>query len=68
MESYTKSQKILLILQQERLKFDPLPPRPFVDVSADLFEYAGKSFLMNVDNIVEGLIKLLKEIGLRLAC
>ena len=68
MESYTKSRENLPSLQQERLKFDPLPSRPFGDVSADLFEYAGKSFLMYVDNIVEGLIELLKKIGLRLAC
>ena len=39
------------------LQRDPLPSRPFEDVSADLFYYAGKTYLAYVDRL-SGWIKL----------
>jgi len=44
-------------LQQEPLRHDAPPSRPFEEVSADLFHYAGKSYLVYVDRL-SGWIKL----------
>ncbi len=35
--------------QKETMKFDPLPSRPFVEVSADLFSTAGRQYMVTVD-------------------
>ena len=53
----TKCQEHQPSLQQEPLQRDPLPLRPFEDVSADLFYYAGKTYLVYVD-CLSGWIKL----------
>lgn len=37
--------------QKEPLQRDPAPALPFEDVSADLFSYAGKSFLVYTDRL-----------------
>ena len=44
-EACNACQKNLPSLQQEPLMSDPPPSRPFEDVSADLFCYAGKSYM-----------------------
>jgi transposase InsO family protein len=36
-------------LPKEPMMSDPLPDRPFVDTSADLFSYAGKHYLVYAD-------------------
>ena len=56
-EACTKCQEHQPSLQQEPLQRDPLPSRPFEDVSADLFYYAGKTYLVYVDRL-SGWIKL----------
>ena len=56
-EAYTKCQEHQPSLQQEPLQRDPLPSRPFADVLADLFYYAGKTYLVYVDRL-SGWIKL----------
>ena len=39
------------------MEHDPPPTRPFEDVSADLFNHAGKSYLVYVDRL-SGWIKI----------
>ena len=56
-EACTKCQEHQPSLQQEPLQRDPLPSRPFEDVSAHLFYYAGKTYLVYVDRL-SGWIKL----------
>ena len=56
-EACNACQKNLPTLQQEPLMSDPLPSQPFEDVSADLFCYAGKSYMMYVDRL-SGWIKI----------
>ena len=56
-EACTKCQEHQPSLQQKPLQRDPLPSRPFEDVSADLFYYAGKTYLVYVDRL-SGWIKL----------
>ena len=53
----TKCQEHQPSLQQEPLQRDPLPSIPFESVSADLFYYAGKTYLVYVDRL-SGWIKL----------
>ena len=53
----TKCQERQPSLQQEPLQRDPLPSRLFQDLSADLFYYAGKTYLVYVDRL-SGWIKL----------
>ena len=48
-EACNACQKNLLSLQQEPLMSDPPLSRPFEDVSADLFCYAGKSHMVYID-------------------
>ena len=56
-EACNACQKNLPSLQQEPLMSDPPPSRPFKDVSADLFCYAGKSYMVYVDRL-SGWIKI----------
>ena len=53
----TKCQEHQPSLEQEQLQRNPLPSRPFEDVSADLFYYASKTYLVYVDRL-SGWIKL----------
>ena len=49
--SCNKCQERLPSLQREPLMTDPPPTRVFEDVSADLFSYAGRSYLVYVDRL-----------------
>ncbi|XP_045126111.1 uncharacterized protein K02A2.6-like isoform X1 [Portunus trituberculatus] len=44
-------QEVLPSQQKEPLISDPLPSRPFEDVSADLFTHAGKDYLIYADRL-----------------
>ena len=50
-EACNACQKNLPSLQKEPMMSDPPPSRPFEDVSADLFCYAGKSYMVYVDRL-----------------
>ena len=56
-EACNACQKHLPSLQKEPMMSDPPPSRPFEDVSADLFCYAGKSYMVYVDRL-SGWIKI----------
>ena len=56
-EACNACQKNLPSLQKEPMMSDPPPSRPFEDVSADLFCYAGKSYMVYVDRL-SGWIKI----------
>ena len=59
-QACAKCQEYLPSQQHEPMRFDPTPSRPFEDVSADLFSYAGKSYLVYVDRL-SGWVKILKQ-------
>ena len=56
-QACAKCQEYLPSQQHEPMRFDPTPSRPFEDVSADLFSYAGKSYLVYVDRL-SGWVKI----------
>ena len=58
-EACNACQKNLPSLQKELMMSDSPPSRPFEDVSADLFCYAGKSYMVYVD-CLSGWIKIAK--------
>ena len=51
MKACDACQKMLPSQQKEPLISDPLPSRPFEDVSADLFTHAGKDYLIYADRL-----------------